>query len=107
MIVFLPPTAVRACDNLAKRYDSNRSEVIRIAVSEGMAGVRVALTRLQKVRSAEREKEGERFCRDRFPDACRARVWRHFGRSARRRCAARSRVCSTSAFNSCRSVCSR
>ena len=28
-------------------------------------------------------------------------------RSARRRCAARSRVCSTSAFSSCRSVCSR
>ena len=60
MIVFLPPTAVRACDNLANRYDSNRSEVIRIAVSEGMAGVRVALARLQKVRSAEREAVEER-----------------------------------------------
>ena len=55
IVVFLPPTAVRACDNLATRYGSSRSEVVRLAVGEGMAGARDALVRLQRVRLAEVE----------------------------------------------------
>lgn len=60
VIVFLPPAAIRACDGLARRYASNRSEVIRLAVSEGMAGVRVALARLQKLRLTERQAAEQR-----------------------------------------------
>ena len=35
VVVFLPSAAVKACDSLADRYGSNRSEVVRLAIAEG------------------------------------------------------------------------
>ena len=46
VVVFLPPAAVKACNSLADRYGSNRSEVVRLAVAEGMPGA----ARLWRVR---------------------------------------------------------
>ena len=55
VIVFLLDSTVRACDALAAQYGSSRSEVIRIAVGEGLGSSRAALVRLEKVRAAEAE----------------------------------------------------
>ena len=55
VVAWLPDTTVRACDGLAARYASSRSEVIRIAVGEGLRSTRDALVRLEKVRVAEAE----------------------------------------------------
>ena len=55
VIVFLLDSTVRACDALAAQYGSSRSEVIRIAVGEGLGASRAALVRLEKVRAAEAE----------------------------------------------------
>ena len=55
VVAWLPDTTVRACDGLAARYASSRSEVIRIAVGEGLRSTRDALVRLEKVRLAEAE----------------------------------------------------
>jgi hypothetical protein len=48
VVVFLPSAAVKACDTLATRYASNRSEVVRLAVAEGMPGAVEALERLRR-----------------------------------------------------------
>ena len=53
VVVFLPPAAVKACDSLADRYGSNRSEVVRLAVAEGMRGAVEALERLRELRLVE------------------------------------------------------
>lgn len=53
VVVFLPPAAVKACDSLAQRYGSNRSEVVRLAVAEGMPGAVEALERLRELRLVE------------------------------------------------------
>ena len=53
IVVFLPDSDVRACDGLAARYGSSRSEVVRIAVGEGMSKVRDALVSLKKLQRAE------------------------------------------------------
>ena len=55
VVAWLPDSTVRACDGLAARYASSRSEVIRIAVAEGLGSTRDALVRLEKVRLAEAE----------------------------------------------------
>ena len=53
VVVFLPPAAVKACDSLADRYGSNRSEVVRLAVAEGRKGAVEALERLRGLRLVE------------------------------------------------------
>ena len=53
VVVFLPPAAVKACDSLADRYGSNRSEVVRLAVAEGRKGAEEALERLRGLRLVE------------------------------------------------------
>ena len=53
VVVFLPPAAVKACDSLADRYGSNRSEVVRLAVAEGMPAAVEALQRLRGLRLVE------------------------------------------------------
>ena len=53
VVVFLPPQTVKASEALAARYASNRSEVLRLAVAEGLQPVRPVLARLQRVRMAE------------------------------------------------------
>ena len=53
VIVYLPRATVRAADGLAARYGSNRSEVLRVAVAEGMQSAKTALRRLQKVKLTE------------------------------------------------------
>lgn len=53
VVVFLPPAAVKTCDSMADRYGSNRSEVVRLAVSEGMPAAVEALERLQGLRLVE------------------------------------------------------
>ena len=53
VVVFLPSAAVKACDSLADRYGSNRSEVVRLAVAEGMKGAVEALERLRGLRLVE------------------------------------------------------
>ena len=53
VVVFLPPAAVKACTSLADRYGSNRSEVVRLAVAEGMPGAVEALERLRDLRPVE------------------------------------------------------
>ena len=53
VVVFLPPQTVKASEALAARYGSNRSEVLRLAVAEGLQPVRPVLARLQRVRLAE------------------------------------------------------
>ena len=50
VVVFLPSAAVKACDSLAERYGSNRSEVVRLAVAEGMPAAVEALERLRDLR---------------------------------------------------------
>lgn len=53
VVVFLPPEAVKSCDALAARYQSNRSEVVRLALAEGMPGAVEALERLRELRLVE------------------------------------------------------
>ena len=53
VVFFLPPQTVKAAESLSARYGSNRSEVLRLAVAEGLKLVRPVLARLQKVRLAE------------------------------------------------------
>ena len=53
VVVFLPSAAVKACDSLADRYGSNRSEVVRLAVAEGMPAAVEALERLRDLRPVE------------------------------------------------------
>ncbi len=50
VVVFLPSAVVKACDSLAERYGSNRSEVVRLAVAEGMLAAVEALERLRDLR---------------------------------------------------------
>lgn len=71
VVVFLPPAAVKACDTLADRYASNRSEVVRLAVAEGMPGAVEALERLRELRLVEAAGAGA------------SRMWR--ARGARKR----------------------
>ncbi len=47
VVVFLAAAAVKACDDRAARYGSNRSEVFRLAIVEGMPGTVEALEKLQ------------------------------------------------------------
>jgi len=67
IVVFLPPAAVKACDVAAARYGSNRSEVVRLAVAEGLRGAVEALERLREVRLVEAAGAGA------------ARVWKGRG----------------------------
>lgn len=60
VVVFLPRAVIRTCDALAARYASNRSEVIRLGLGEGMPTLRAALARLQRVRLVELEAAEER-----------------------------------------------
>ena len=54
VVVFLPmAAAVQACDDLAARYGSNRSEVFRLAIVEGMPGAVEALEKLREIRMVE------------------------------------------------------
>ena len=53
VVVFLPSATVKACDSLADRYGSNRSEVVRLAVAEGMPAAVEALQRLRGLRLVE------------------------------------------------------
>ncbi len=53
VVVFLPMAAVKACDDLAARYGSNRSEVFRLAIAEGMPGAVQALEKLREIRMVE------------------------------------------------------
>lgn len=53
IVVFLPPAAVKACDVAAAKYGSNRSEVVRLAIAEGLRGAVEALERLRHVRLLE------------------------------------------------------
>jgi hypothetical protein len=71
VVVFLPSAAVKACDTLATRYGSNRSEVVRLAVAEGMPGAVEALERLRDLRLVEAAGSGA------------ARLWRARGAQKR------------------------
>lgn len=71
IVVFLPPAAVKACDVAASKYGSNRSEVVRLAVAEGMRGAVEALERLREVRLLEAAGAGA------------ARVWKARGTAQR------------------------
>ena len=53
IVFFLPPQTVKAAEALSARYASNRSEVLRLAVGEGLKHVRPVLAKLQGVRIAE------------------------------------------------------
>ena len=53
VVIFVPPAAVKACDDLAARYGSNRSEVFRLAIAEGMPGAVQALEKLREIRMVE------------------------------------------------------
>lgn len=71
VVVFLPPAAVKACDVAAAKYGSNRSEVVRLAIADGLRGAVEALERLRQVRLLEAAGAGA------------ARVWQ--GRGAPQR----------------------
>lgn len=53
VVAFLPEEAVTACEVLAKRYATSRSEVVRIALAEGMASAVRVLERLRETRLLE------------------------------------------------------
>ena len=76
VVVFLPPAAVKACDVAASKYGSNRSEVVRLAIADGLRGAVEALERLREVRLLEAAGAGG------------ARVWK--GRGAPQRSAGAS-----------------
>ncbi|MYH29202.1 MAG: hypothetical protein F4137_10175 [Acidobacteria bacterium] len=67
IVVFLPPAAVKACDVAAAKYGSSRSEVVRLAVAEGLRGAVESLQRLREVRLVEAAGAGA------------ARVWKARG----------------------------
>lgn len=67
IVVFLPPAAVKACDVAATKYGSNRSEVVRLAIAEGLRGAVEALEHLRQVRLLEAAGAGA------------ARVWKGRG----------------------------
>lgn len=77
VVVFLPPAAVKACDVAASKYGSNRSEVVRLAIADGLRGAVEALERLRDVRLLEAAGAGA------------ARVWK--GRGAAQRSGGGSR----------------
>ena len=77
VVVFLPPAAVKACDVAASKYGSNRSEVVRLAIADGLRGAVEALERLREVRLLEAAGAGA------------ARVWK--GRGAPQRSVGASR----------------
>ena len=52
-VVFLPDDALSSCEVLAKRYAVSRSEVVRIALAEGMAAAVRVLERLRETRLLE------------------------------------------------------
>ena len=52
-VVFLPEQAVTACETLAERYGATRSEVVRVALAEGLAPAVPVLERLREVRLLE------------------------------------------------------
>lgn len=58
VVVFLPSEAVKACDTVAQRYGSNRSEVVRLALTEGMPGAVQALQALRAARLVESAEAG-------------------------------------------------
>jgi len=58
VVVFLPSEAVKACDTVAERYGSNRSEVVRLALTEGMSGAVQALQALRAARLVESAEAG-------------------------------------------------
>ena len=51
VVAFLSSPLIRQCDSLANRYGTSRSEVIRLALAEGIASVKPALARLRKLRT--------------------------------------------------------
>lgn len=53
VVVFLPDDALSSCEVLAKRYAVSRSEVVRIALAEGMAAAVRVLERLRETRLLE------------------------------------------------------
>lgn len=53
IVVFLPPAAVKACDVAAAKYGSSRSEVVRLAVAEGLRGAVESLEHLREARLVE------------------------------------------------------
>ena len=67
IVVFLPPAAVKACDVAAAKYGSNRSEVVRLAIADGLRGAVEALEHLRQVRLLEAAGAGA------------ARVWKGRG----------------------------
>ena len=71
VVVYLPVAAVKACDQAAAKYASNRSEVIRLAIAEGLTGAVESLERLRSVRLVEAAGTGA------------ARVWKARGAAQR------------------------
>ena len=67
IVVFLPHAAVKACDVAAAKYGSSRSEVVRLAIADGLRGAVEALERLREVRLLEAAGTGA------------ARVWKGRG----------------------------
>lgn len=53
VVVFLPEQAVTACKTMAERYGATRSEVVRVALAEGLAPAVPVLERLREVRLLE------------------------------------------------------
>ena len=68
VVVYLPPAAIKACEVAAEKYGSTRSEVIRLAIADGLSGAVQALERLRDVRLLEAAGAGA------------ARVWKGRGR---------------------------
>ena len=52
-VVFLPEQAVTDCEILAERYGATRSEVVRVALAEGLARAVPVLEHLREVRLLE------------------------------------------------------
>ena len=67
VVVYLPPAAIKACETAAEKYGSTRSEVIRLAIADGLRGAVEALERLRDVRLLEAAGAGA------------ARVWKGRG----------------------------
>ena len=67
VVVYLPHAAITACETAAEKYGSTRSEVIRLAIADGLRGAVEALERLRDVRLLEAAGAGA------------ARVWKGRG----------------------------
>ena len=67
VVVFLPRAAVKACDLAAAKYATSRSEVVRLAIADGLKGAVAVLDSLRDVRMLEAAGTGA------------ARVWRDRG----------------------------